>query len=397
MELAYGAIRLRTRLDTEIGHFSNRSLDRLDPGVLDWLRLGLYQLRETRIPDHAAVDESVEGAARTENRGAAGFVNAVLRSAVREDPRPDLFPSFDEDPLEHLVLHGSHPEWIVRRWLDRWPADRVRELVALDNRPPRVTGRWLTPDGAPPADLPGHGVEVRVLEPWPRAFRLEAGEPGELLARAPAVIQDPAASAVVDYLGRADRKPLVDACAGPGGKAVALAGAGGAGTTVVAGDVSRDRLLPIVEAAGRVGVPVRPVVMDARRPAVARAGPLLLDVPCTGTGTLRRRPDARWRIDRGRLEAAVRLQEEILEAASALVPDGSTVVYATCSLEPEENEEQVRSFLERHPEFRRLPPPDGSGLPADVIDEEGALAVRPWAYGTDGSYAARLGRREGRP
>lgn len=387
MELAYGCMRLRTRLDTEIAHFSDRSLDHLDPGVLDWLRLGLYQLRETRIPDHAALNETVEGAGRTEGRGAAGFVNAVLRSASREDPRDEIFPSPDRDLAGYLTLYGSHPEWLVRRWLDRWPAERVRELVELDNRPPRVTGRWLTEDGEPPASSSrGSDVETSPLPPWPRAFRLDRGAPASLLARAPAVIQDPAASAVVDYLGRPAGEPVLDACAAPGGKAVALAAGGG---TVIAGDVSHRRLSPVVEAARRVGAPVRAVVMDARRPAVARAGTVLLDVPCTGTGTLRRRPDARWRIGPRRLEELVRLQRELLDAAARLLRPGGMLVYATCSLETEENEEQVESFLARHPEFDRLPPFD-SGLPEDVIGEDGALVVRPWQYGSDGSFAVRL-------
>lgn len=393
MELAYGSIRLRARLDAEVAHFSDRPLHELDAGVRDWLRLGLYQLRETRIPDHACLNETVEGAARTEGPGATGYVNGVLRSASRADPRRELFPSFEDDPVGHLTLYGSHPEWLVRRWLHRWPAPRVRELVELDNRPPHVTGRWLTEDGAPPAAALGHGLEVEPLEPWPRAFRLLSGEPASLLAQAPAVIQDPAASAVVDYLGPGGGTPLLDACAAPGGKALALAGPGGVGGPVVAGDVSLPRLLPIVEAARRAGVDVWPVVMDARRPPVDGARTILLDVPCTGTGTLRRRPDARWRIGPARLEGAVRLQAEILDAAAAILPEGGTLVYATCSLEPEENEEQVTAFLERHPRFERLPPPEGSGLPADVVDEVGALAVRPWTYGTDGSYAVRLARR----
>lgn len=389
MEVAYGCIRLRARLDHEIAHFSSRPLDRLDPGVLQWLRIGLYQLREMRVPAHAAVNESVEGATETEGPGASGYVNGVLRSAAREDPRSEIFPSLEDDPEEHLVLYGSHPRWLVRRWMDRWPLERVAELVGLDNRAPDVTGRWLTPDGSPPPGSPGPDTEVSPLAPWPGSFRLEKGEPARLLARAPAVIQDPAASAVVDYLGRPRREPVLDACAAPGGKALVLAATG---PPVVAGDESLSRLRPIVDAARRAGVRVRPVTMDARSAAVSRAGTVLIDVPCTGTGTLRRRPDLRWRIGPHRLEGAIRLQREILESVAGLLPSGGVLVYSTCSLEPEENEGQVEAFLERHSEYRRVPPGE-TGLPADVVDSRGDLRVLPWMYGTDGSYAARLERR----
>lgn len=388
MELAYGCIRLRARLDHEIAHFSSRPLDRLDPGIHQWLRIGLYQLREMRVPAHAAVNETVEGAGETDGRGASGYVNGVLRSAAREDPRSEIFPSLEEDPEEHLVLYGSHPRWLVRRWLDRWPLERVAELVDLDNRPPEVTGRWLTPDGSAPPGATGPETEVSPLAPWPGSFRLEQGEPARLLARAPAVIQDPAASAVVDYLGRPRREPVLDACAAPGGKALVLAATGPA---VVAGDASISRLRPVVEAARRAGVRVRPVAMDARSPAVSRAGTVLLDVPCTGTGTLRRRPDLRWRVGPGRLDSVVRLQREILESAAGLVPAGGVLVYSTCSLEPEENEGQVEAFLERHPDYRRVSPGE-TGLPDDVVDSRGDLRVLPWMHGTDGSYAARLAR-----
>lgn len=391
MELGYGCTRLRARLDAELARLSHAPLDELDPGVLLWLRLGLYQLHEMRVPTHAAVNESVQGARRTEGRGASGFVNAVLRQAVREDVRSEVYPSLESDPVGHLTTWGSHPEWLVRRWLDRWPVDRVARLVELDNQPPEITGRWLTDDVASArARLEDGDIEVESLPPWHGAFRLVQGQPAALLARVPAVIQDPAASAVVDYVGDELPAPVVDACAAPGGKTLGLA----TGRTVVAGDASTARLRELARAAERVGVSAVPVAMDARRPAVGTCGTLLLDVPCTGTGTLRRRPDARWRQGPGRLDALVELQREMLEAGADLVRAGGLLVYATCSLEPEENQGQVDAFLERHREFRREASSGQDVLPEDVVDRRGDLAVMPWCHGTDGSYAVRL--RKGR-
>lgn len=392
-ELAYGTLRLRGRLDHELAHRVDRPLTDTEPAVLDWLRLGLYQLREMRVPAHAAVDESVEGVRRTVGPRATGFVNGVLRAAARRD-RDSLFPSLEEDPAAHLVTWGSHPEWLVRRWLERWPLEQVVRLVELDDTAPDVTVRLLEGDvEAARRAAAAAGLELEPLEGWPRCARLVSGDPSELLSRVAAVVQDPAASAVVDYVGPTERGPVVDACAAPGGKALALAAASPGARPFVAADVRRDRLGRTVEAAARREIGISCVVMDARRPAVRDAGLVLVDAPCTGTGTLRRRPDARWRVGPGRLEALTRLQRDILDGCAEVVAPGGVLVYATCSLEPEENEEQVDDFLSRHPDFDRVPVAPTDGLPSDVVDDRGDLRVLPWQRSTDGAFASRLRRR----
>lgn len=396
-ELAYGVLRLRGRLDRELARHADRPLDRLDPGVLDWLRLGLYQARETRIPDHAAVDEAVEGARRTEGGQVTGLVNAVLRSALREGaPEP---PSLEEDPVERLSGWGSHPEWLVRRWLDRWPAEAVERLVELDDTPPAITGRMSGGDVAGARErLAGTGVEIQPLAEWPGGFRLVDGDPAVLADRVPeAVIQDPAAAAVIDFTGREPAGPVADLCAAPGGKSLGLARRRAPGALQVCGDADRGRLRQVRSAARRAGADVELVAADARRPPLREGsvGTVLLDVPCTGTGTLRRRSDLRWRLTPERLDSAVRLQREILDGAAPVVEAGGLLVYATCSLEAEENGEQVDRFLDRHPEFRRDEPEQETGLPPGTVDDRGDLRVLPWARGTDGSYAARLRRVDG--
>jgi 16S rRNA (cytosine967-C5)-methyltransferase len=397
MELAFGCIRLRERLDHELAAVSDRPLSRVEPGVHDWLRIGLYQLREMRVPPHAAVDETVRGVEATLGRRATGFVNGVLRAAGRIEDRAGLFPALDEDPLGHLTTWGSHPDWLVRRWLGRMAAGEVARLVELDNRAPPVTARLLCDDarGAAQRALE-EDLEIEALEPWPHVVRLVRGEPASLLAKVPAVVQDPAASAVVDYVGMPGEGVFLDLCSAPGGKAVAVAATRSPrdGPSVAA-DVDSERLGSVVEATRRTGVRLRAVVMDGRRPAVRAAQTVLADVPCTGTGTLRRRPDARWRIGPERLEALVEVQGALLEACADLVAPGGLLVYATCSLEPEENEERVTDFLERHEEYACEPAPADTGLPADAIDADGRLRVVPWRFGTDGSFAARLRRRVG--
>ena len=185
--------------------------------------------------------------------------------------------------------------------------------------------------------------------------------------------------------------PVLDACAAPGGKALALAWRARDARPFVAADVSGRRLDRLREPVARLGLDIHLLRADARAPAIAGARTVLLDAPCTGTGVLRRRPDARWRVDQDRLDSVVALQRELLDAMAALVEPGGLIVYATCSLEPEENEEQVESFLVRHGDFRREPP-GPTRVPDEAIDENGDLRVLPWKWNTDGAFASRLRR-----
>ncbi len=395
LEIAFGCLRLRARIDARIRRCADRRLTRIDGDVLDWLRIGAYQLAELGIPAHAAVGETVRAARTVMPRGRAGYINGVLRSLARRAPEEDLFPSLDSDPVAHLSIWGSHPEWLVRRWLKRWSRSDVLRLVEHDNAPPGVVARMLDPSHPPE---PPPGVEVEPVAGWPRSYALTKGSPAEALAGLRAVIQDPAASAVVDYVGSRPARPVVDACAAPGTKAAGLSAT--YGVPVLALDKSRRRLSRVGESARRLGLPLYCAVADARRLPVAGAGTILADVPCTGTGALRRRADARWRLGERRLGEAIRLQREIIDACATAVRPGGILVYSTCSLEREENEEQVDAFLNRRPDFEREPPAEASGEaagPASVQKECltscGDLFVRPWLTGTDGAYAARLRRR----
>lgn len=378
-ELAYGTIRLRGRLDVELVRLSNRPLERLEPAVLAALRLGLYQLRETRIPAHAAVDATIEAAGSSVSPGARGLLNAVLRRASREGRGPDLFPAFDDDPVGYLSTWGSHPEWLIRRWVERYPLASVRRLVELDNEPPPVTFRLLegsSGETSLPAGLVPHPDR-------PRMATLAEGAPADAIRGGSVIAQDPAASAVVDYVSPGLEGPWLDACSAPGGKTVGLWFASGA-RPVVAADVNPERLRRVRTLAESAGAAPWLVAMDARNPAIRGVQGVLLDAPCSGTGVLRRRPDARWRLRPGRIEALVELQRELLEGLADLLPVGGLLVYATCSLEPEENEDQVARFLAARPEFER----DATGA-ADGVD----LHVWPWESGSDGAYASRLRKR----
>ena len=392
-ELAYGVLRLRGRLDHVIAQRVRGGIGRLEPEVLDILRLGAYQLLELdRVPAYAAVSDAVEAAKSSAGRGATSLVNAVLRVLARESYASFVFPSRDDDPLGYFVCWGSHPRWLVERWLARWPPSEVERLIDYDNSRPAL---YLTASGAKEealGRLAAAGIAGSPVGRSRASLRIEPADLARALDAVPAVVQDPGAAAVVDYLALDPGVPVVDLCAAPGGKAALLAMRG---HPVVALDVSRSRLARLLENRARLGVrELQVAVADSTRPPVSAAPAVLLDAPCTGTGTLARHPDGRWRLRRDDFDSLVDLQRRLLESAARLVAPGGTLVYATCSLELEENEEQVEAFLLGHADFV-MEPPVGAPVPDGLVGTAGELRVLPQHHQMDGVYAARFRRRAG--
>jgi len=389
-ELVYGTLRLRGRLDHILGRRVKGGLPRLEPDVLDVLRLGAYQLLEMdAVPPYAAVSQSVELARSAGAARAAGLVNGVLLAIERERDRID-FPG-PGDPLAHAVAWGSHPAWMVERWLARWGPDDTLRLVEANNTRPELYLRLvgITREEALER-LSAAGISATPVEASPESLRIEPPTTAaEALAAVPAVVQDPAASLVVRFAAVEPGWRVLDLCAAPGGKAAALADSG---ATVAAADLSFRRLERLRQNVARLGLGrrVHPVQADARTPPFREADAVLLDAPCTGTGTLRRHPDGRWRVDAEQLDALVALQRDLLAAAAPLVRPGGLLVYSTCSLEPEENEERVAEFLELHPGFRNESP--AGAVSPSLCGAHGHLVVLPQRHGFDGAFAARLRR-----
>ncbi|HET8654586.1 MAG TPA: 16S rRNA (cytosine(967)-C(5))-methyltransferase RsmB [Longimicrobiaceae bacterium] len=388
-ELLYGVYRLRGRLDSRLAPRVHGGLDSLQPDVLDVLRLGAYQLLEMGgVPPYAAISQSVELARWAGVGRAAGLVNGVLNAVQRRRDEP--LPAAT-DLLSHLTTWGSHPAWLVERWLARFGPEETRALVEADNSRP---GLCLRPVGVSTTEalerLRAAGIEAEAVSISPDSVRVISPAPvDEILAAVPAVVQDPAAALVVRYAAPPRGAVVLDLCAAPGGKALGLAERAG---LVVAADLSAGRLRRLGENVDRLGLGgrVAPVVADARWPPFRPADVVLVDAPCTGTGTLRRHPDGRWRVQPEDLAALAALQREILDAAAPLVRPGGYLVYSTCSLEPEENATQVEDFLARHPGFE--PAPEHGSVDVSVLDGRGFLRVLPQRHAVDGAFAARLRR-----
>lgn len=391
-ELVYGTVRLRGRLDHLLSSFVRSGIDSLEPDVLDVLRLGAYQLLEMDgVPPYAAVSQSVELVRAAGAQRAAGLVNGVLQSLRRRGAEA-AFPDPEADPAGHLSTWGAHPRWLVDRWIRRWGVAETRLLVARNNERPEL---YLRPVGLTVEEaeqrLTASGVAAERVDAFPESLRVPPpGTAADALAAAPGIIQDPAASSVVRYAAVPEGAAVLDLCAAPGGKAIALSDRA---SLVVAADRSARRMRRVAENVERLGLgaAVASVVADVRDAPFRPADVVLLDAPCTGTGTLRRHPDGRWRVTEVDLAALVELQRELLDAAASLVRRGGLLIYSTCSIEAEENEERVESFLASHPEFT---PEAAEGAVDPALTEEGRwLRVLPQRHGVDGAFAARLRRR----
>jgi 16S rRNA (cytosine967-C5)-methyltransferase len=391
-ELVLGTLRLRGRLDYRLGRFARRPLDALEPDVRDILRLGAYQLKEMGgVPGYAAVSQSVELARSV--GGGASLVNAVLHALERAESDVE-FPDAATDPVAHLSAWGSHPQWLVERWISRFGTDATRRLIESNNARPSL---YLHPVGSNVALAKDRLAKAGVAadaDPETATLRLhETAALAEALDALPAIVQDPAAGEVARYVEPPADALILDACASPGGKAIVLAAGirSGSPRLVVACDVSAGRLRRLTENLSRLPpLPVAPVVADARQPAVRDVDVALLDAPCTGTGTLRRHADGRWRVRPDDIATLARLQAELLDAVYTAVRPGGLLVYATCSIEPEENELQVVAFLNRHADCTLEPP---AGLPAERLDASGCLSLLPHVHGWDGAFAARMRKR----
>jgi 16S rRNA (cytosine967-C5)-methyltransferase len=399
-ELVQGTLRWQRRVDWALGRVSRRPLGDLPPWLRALLRLTAYQLGFLdRIPPWAAVHEGVELAKRRRPPGAAAYLNGVLRTLAAE-PRPWPEPTA-EDPVEALALRASQPTWLVRRWWARHGPDEAAALaLAMSAAPPlTVRANTLRASAGVVADaLRRAGVGAVATRFAPEGLALDrAGDLRELgpLRDGVVTVQDEASMMVGHALGPRPGETVADVCAAPGTKSTHLAALMGNEGRIVAADPHPGRLALLRDACVRLGATiVEPRLADARALA-GSLGPVcdrvLVDAPCSNLGVLRRNPDAKWRRRPEDLAALADAQLAILDAAAALVRPGGVLVYATCSLEPEENEAVVAALRARRSDL--VPDPLPASLPSLCRRAPDVLWMAPHRHGSDGFTAHRLRRR----
>jgi len=427
VELTAGVLRWQTTLDALLEQCANRPVADLDDAVRVTLRLGAYQLEHLdRVPPHAVVHESVEVVRSLGRPHAAGFVNAVLRTFGRTRAALTLpaRPQDDADraaSLAYLTTSLSHPEWLAARWLDRYGLDAAEAWCRFNNRPPELTIRpirGVTIDELL-TKLAGAGVDAANAPYVTDALRLAPGSLGRLPPDVAEsfLVHDEGAQLVARAVSARPGDRVVDLCAAPGGKTVVLAAdledvgrTFGAGTvagpegpasvrqgTLVACDV-RDRRVKLLRATLRRGHAGAHIVqLDATRalPFGAVFDRVLLDAPCSGLGTVRRDPDLKWSRTPADFEPLRRTQRALIDRAAEVVAPGGSLVYATCSSEPEENDAIVDEFLATHAEFSLEPVLWHTGVTngATLVDARGFLRTLPFVHGLDAYVAAVLVRR----
>lgn len=400
-ELTYGTCRTRGLLDAVIAAAAGRPPERIDPVLLDLLRLGAYQLLRTRVEQHAAVSTSVEQAGIEFDSARAGFVNGVLRTIAGRDEASwvqELAPSADSDPVGHAAFVHAHPRWIAQAFADALGADagQLDALLASDDERPGV--HLAARPGVLTAEELATRVEGTVGRYSPYAVYLSGGDPGRLtpVQDGAALVQDEGSQLVARALTLAPVEGgsgrWLDLCAGPGGKTALLAAIGGGSGARVTAVEPAARRADMVEQ-NTVGLPVDVLRVDGREPGVEPGfDRVLVDAPCTGLGALRRRPEARWRRRPGDVPGLARLQRELLASAIRLTRPGGVVLYATCSPHLAETVGVVADALRRHPvtalDTRPLFDPGLNTIP-DLGDGP-YVQLWPHRHGTDAMFAAAL-------
>ncbi|MCV7284062.1 rRNA cytosine-C5-methyltransferase [Mycolicibacterium wolinskyi] len=397
-ELAYGACRTRGLLDAVIERAAGRPPERIDPVLLDLLRLGTYQLLRTRVEPHAAVSTTVEQAGIEFDSARAGFVNGVLRTIASRDEQSwtdELAPSAAADPVGHAAFVHAHPRWIAQAFTDALGAEagELDALLASDDERP-VVHLAARPTALTAEELAAQtGGTVGRYSPY--AVYLSGGDPGRLSAvrEGAAQVQDEGSQLVARALtlaevDGADNGRWLDLCAGPGGKTALLAAIGKASGAHVTAVEPGERRADLVEQNTR-GLDVDVHRVDGRdsdlQPGFDR---VLVDAPCTGLGALRRRPEARWRRQPGDVPGLAKLQRELLSAAIKLTRPGGVVLYATCSPHLAETVGVVADALRRHP----VTALDTRPLfdPVDDLGDGPHVQLWPHRQGTDAMFAAAL-------
>jgi 16S rRNA (cytosine967-C5)-methyltransferase len=398
-DLFWGAIRWRGRLDSVIAPVFRGDYRRANPSMRILLRMGAYQLFcQDRIPDHAAVSQTVEIAIQKHGRKAGGLTNAILRRLARERERWSTPPDGSDDAARLAFFH-SHPRWIVQQLVDRFGLEVAEIALKMNNERAPLTICVNDPDTDAALErltefLNSKSVHFSPSELKPGYIRLETPSIGQiqhLLDSGEITVQDESAGLAVQLLSPEPGERVLDACASPGGKTIAMNRLMKGEGELIAIDITENRVSKLKGNIERVHADHITILMaDVRELKMGDFDRVLCDVPCSSTGLLRKQPDVRWRRKSHHIAEQHRQQVEILNRASDLVKPGGVLVYSTCSVLPSENQEVITGFLKTHPEFHKE---DARGfLPEAVVSPHGDMETFTHVHGTDGAFASRLRR-----
>jgi 16S rRNA (cytosine967-C5)-methyltransferase len=407
-EIAAGVQRWRSTLDHLVVTFSKRAITRLDPEVLEILRLSIYQLLHlTRVPAAAVVDDAVDLTKRAGKRSASGFVNAILRSVSRRRNSLPL-PARPSDAgdhaaaLEYLSVSLSHPRWLAERWYERLGLDAAESWMRFNNTPGSVTlraNRLRTTRDELIGRLAADEILVHPTDYAPDGLVVDEGHPlrGPLRDEGAFVVQDEASQLVPLLAGDEALARVLDTCASPGGKTTALAALMNGGGLLVACDVRERRielLRRTVAASGAANIRIVQADFLQSAPFTSAFECVLVDAPCSGLGTLRRDPDIRWRRHEQDLSPLAAAELTMLQRAAACVAPGGRLVYATCSSEPEENEGVVDAFLATTSGFAPLHAAQATArLDPRLVDLRGYLRTQPHLHRLEAFFGAVFERQ----
>ena len=392
-ELLYGTIRMQGKHDWVLAQISDRPWSEVDPGIVDICRLGVHQIHEMRIPDHAAVAATVEVARKRIGESKASFVNALLRSVTRKSME-DWFSPLESitDPVERLAIQYSHPEWIVSAYYDLLKSwEEVEAALKINNEAATPTlVSW--PGNSTQQDLIDVGGAPTQFSPYGAHWK---GNPGalDLIKLRKIGVQDEGSQLVAEVFAKVARgSSWLDLCAGPGGKAALLSSiARTRGITFTANEISAAR----AELVSQVVHGDRVLVSDGRAIGLLteKFDAILIDAPCTGLGALRRRPEVRWRRTLQDLRALTQLQRELVESAIQALEPGGVLGYATCSPHLAETSIQIADIKKHHPDLQLIPIDEYLPANLDGATRDGAMSLWTHKHGTDAMYLA-LFRKE---
>lgn len=404
--LVFGVLRWQSRLDWGIGQLTHRPEKKIDPLVKIILRMGLFQIQFLdRIPPSAAVNTSVELAKEHRRKWATGFINGILRRAASNPIEPD-WPDRRKDPAAYMSAYHAFPVWIISRWLDRWGFEETELLCEAVNTVPDIILRANTLRCSRKDLLEDIRKEANSVVPTSRCPEgISLSSPHRPIAQWPSFakgwfqVQNEAAQCIAHMVSPKPGQMVWDACAGLGTKTAHLAQLMGNRGRIIATDVRQSKIERLLVEMARLGIGiVRARSVDLLQsgvlPETEKFDRILLDAPCTGLGVLQRNPDGKWRYGAGAIKTNCRRQTTMLENVAPHLKPGGRLVFAVCSLEPEENEAVIRGFLQKHPDFViDQPSLDRVADHGKLLTSEGFFKTLPHRHQMDGFFAAALKKR----